>query len=217
MEMGKKLEIARIEKGMSQLDLAQEIGLSQGMVGKYERGVNRIPPDALQKISRILEKSISYFYGEDDSSENLRDLLKNMVKDNEYKARINDKGFEIPMLDELYSTNVAEQISLSRNKFPVSYNMQDEVENAFAMKTSNLGTIDLDIAVDTTIVVSTNVSPINGDKVLVYSDDHIMVRSYYKKGDIIEFRSSNPMFAEPIKKSNEYKIIGVIIVIEKRL
>ena len=74
LEMGKKLELARIEREMSQLELAQEIGLSQGMIGKYERGQNRIPPDVMQRLSRVLEKPIAYFYGEDDSALNIRDI-----------------------------------------------------------------------------------------------------------------------------------------------
>lgn len=217
MEMGKKLELSRIEKEMSQLDLAQEIGLSQGMIGKYERGVNRIPPDVLQKISRVVEKPISYFYGEDRSSDNIREILRDFVKEGEGKYVSSGKEYEVPLLDEIYSTNILEQIALARHRYPISPNVAEEKENAFAIKTSNLGTIDLDIAVDTTIVVSTNISPINGDKVLIYHHDHIMVRSYFKKGDNVEFRSSNALFPDPIAKSEPYKIIGVIIVIEKRL
>lgn len=217
VEMGKKLELARIEKEMSQLDLAQEVGLSQGMIGKYERGINRIPPDALQKISRILEKSISYFYGEDESSENIRDMIKNFIRDKDYKYSGSEGLLEIPMLDEIYSTNILEQIALARNKYSISSNIVEERESSFAIKTSNLGTIDLDVSVDTTLVVSTNVSPINGDKVLVYMDDHIIVRSYYKKADNIQFRSSNPMFPDAIKKTDLHKVLGVVIAIEKRL
>lgn len=217
MEMGKKLELARIEKEMSQLDLAQEIGLSQGMIGKYERGINRIPPDALQKISRVLEKPISYFYGEDESSDNIRNILKNFIKESETQYKGTETEFQVPLLDEIYSTNILEQISLARNKYTISPNISEEKESCFAIKTSNLGSIDLDVSVDTTVVVSTNVNPINGDKILIYHDDHIMIRSYYKKGDKVEFRSSNPMFSDPITKNESYKIIGVIIAIEKRL
>ncbi len=215
--MGKKLELARIEKELSQLELAQEVGLSQGMIGKYERGINRIPPDVLQKISRVLEKPISYFYGEDESPDNIREILKNFVKEGEGKYRTSGAEYQVPFLDELYSTNILEQIALARHKYVISPNIADEKDSCFAIKTSNLGSIDIDIAVDTTIVVSTNISPINGDKVLIFHNDMSMIRTYYKKGDMVEFTSSNPMFSEPIAKSESYKIVGVIIVMEKRL
>ncbi len=217
-EMGKRLELARIEKGISQLELAQQIGLSQGMVGKYERGLNRIPPDSLVKISEILEKPISYFYGETDSAENMQQIFKSFLKDNDFRYSTSTQSLvEVPYLDEIFSNNIIEQISLTRKKYQIQNVFAEEKDTCFAIKTSSLGTVDIDIAVDTLIIVDYNLHPINGDRVLLFYNGNPAVRSYYKRNDVIEFRSSNPLFDSPIIRDSDVKVIGVIIGVEKRI
>lgn len=63
--VGKQIKKARNEKSLSQLDLSQKMGVSRMMISRYEIGSSNIPLKQLQKISAILEKPISYFFGEE--------------------------------------------------------------------------------------------------------------------------------------------------------
>jgi SOS-response transcriptional repressor LexA len=57
---------ARMEKGMSQKDLAQAIGVAQTNVSQWERGGTRPKARNLKRLSEVLEQSVGYFLGEED-------------------------------------------------------------------------------------------------------------------------------------------------------
>ncbi|MCB9789960.1 helix-turn-helix domain-containing protein [Candidatus Nomurabacteria bacterium] len=89
--VGKQLKKARSEKNLSQEELAQKVGISRMMISRYEISSSDIPLDKLQKIAEILEKPVSYFFGEEpkqDSQEVWKEaqkyleLLKNKVGGN---------------------------------------------------------------------------------------------------------------------------------------
>ncbi len=63
--VGEKIKKARVEKSLSQEDLAEKIGVSRMMVSRYELGNSEVSIENLQKISKVLEKTISYFFGEE--------------------------------------------------------------------------------------------------------------------------------------------------------
>ena len=60
-EIGKKLKRAREDKGLSQEDVAKQIGLSKVGYGAFERGSNLIALNYLLELSRILQKPITHF------------------------------------------------------------------------------------------------------------------------------------------------------------
>ena len=63
-KLGKKIKIARIEKDMSQEQLAEAIQIKQKSISRYETG-SAIPPlEAMQKMSIVLNKSFEYFLAE---------------------------------------------------------------------------------------------------------------------------------------------------------
>ena len=63
--VGKQIKKARTEKNLSQEELAQKIGVSRMMISRYEISSSDVPIEKLQKISKVLEKPISYFFGEE--------------------------------------------------------------------------------------------------------------------------------------------------------
>ena len=65
------LKQLRAEKGVSQVELARAIGVSNGNVGDWERGRS----NALVALSRYFEISAGRLLGLDDSLENKRDDL----------------------------------------------------------------------------------------------------------------------------------------------
>lgn len=71
MNIGAKIKKARLDKGLSQaqlgIDCGWDNGSPQSRVGNYEQG-KRVPsaPD-IAVIAKVLNKSISYFFDEEDN------------------------------------------------------------------------------------------------------------------------------------------------------
>lgn len=57
-------EIKRIRKalGMSQMRLAEEVGVSFQQIQKYEKGINKISIEMIQQIARALGVSVNTFF-----------------------------------------------------------------------------------------------------------------------------------------------------------
>jgi transcriptional regulator with XRE-family HTH domain len=60
--VGRNVRIHRIDKGLTQTDLAKRIGVTFQQVQKYEQGVNRVDGGRLYKIAAVLELPISAFF-----------------------------------------------------------------------------------------------------------------------------------------------------------
>lgn len=73
--VGKQIKKARQSKALSQGQLAEKVGISRMMISRYEVGYSEVPIERLQKIAKILEKPVSYFFGE-ESVENSSKVWK---------------------------------------------------------------------------------------------------------------------------------------------
>jgi transcriptional regulator with XRE-family HTH domain len=62
VEIGRRLKSARILKGLSQTELADELGISFQQIQKYEKGANRVGSGRLWQIARFLGVPINYFF-----------------------------------------------------------------------------------------------------------------------------------------------------------
>ena len=58
------IEIKRIReaRGMSQMELAEEVGVSFQQIQKYEKGINRISAERIQQIAKALGTSVNTFF-----------------------------------------------------------------------------------------------------------------------------------------------------------
>jgi transcriptional regulator with XRE-family HTH domain len=63
--MGKRIRLRRVEIGMSQSDLGDELGVSFQQVQKYEKGVNRVGANRLHQIANALKTDVNFFYGDE--------------------------------------------------------------------------------------------------------------------------------------------------------
>jgi transcriptional regulator with XRE-family HTH domain len=66
IEVGKRVRALRLERGMSQTNLANELGLTFQQVQKYEKGTNRIGAGRLHRIAEILGVPVSTLFGSAD-------------------------------------------------------------------------------------------------------------------------------------------------------
>ena len=62
VHIGRRVRERRTLLGISQAELAEELGLTFQQVQKYERGTNRISAGRLHSISDILGVPINYFF-----------------------------------------------------------------------------------------------------------------------------------------------------------
>ena len=58
------IEIRRIReaRGISQMELAEQVGVSFQQIQKYEKGINRISVERVQQIAKALGTSVSTFF-----------------------------------------------------------------------------------------------------------------------------------------------------------
>lgn len=69
----------RNELGLSQVELAQKLGLSLQQIGKYEGGDNRVSAARLFAIATALEVSVMWFYKDIDVGVDTNFALKGVV------------------------------------------------------------------------------------------------------------------------------------------
>jgi transcriptional regulator with XRE-family HTH domain len=60
-EIGRKIQKAREEQGMTQIDLARALGITQAALSNYELGKRRLYLHKIEEIARLLRKNIDYF------------------------------------------------------------------------------------------------------------------------------------------------------------
>ncbi len=71
VEVGRRIRLQRMSAGMSQTELANEIGVTFQQVQKYEKGANRVGAGRLTQIANALRLPVSAFFegaGEPTSS-----------------------------------------------------------------------------------------------------------------------------------------------------
>ena len=69
VEVGHRIRIERLARGLSQTALANRIGVTFQQVQKYEKGVNRVGAGRLTKIAEVLGVSVGTFFSGKELSE----------------------------------------------------------------------------------------------------------------------------------------------------
>ncbi|MFR1021287.1 MAG: helix-turn-helix domain-containing protein [Enterococcus faecalis] len=85
MEFSERLKDLRKQAGLTQVGVAEKLGISQPAYASWERGVKKPTQDNLVKIAQTLNVSVDYLVG---NSEEKADELDNI----ELLFRMNSKG-----------------------------------------------------------------------------------------------------------------------------
>ena len=67
VEVGQRIRIQRLQSGLSQTSLADQLGVTFQQVQKYEKGVNRVGAGRLTKIAKVLGVPVGSFFGAHDA------------------------------------------------------------------------------------------------------------------------------------------------------
>jgi len=62
VEVGHRIRIERLARGLSQTALANQLGVTFQQVQKYEKGVNRVGAGRLTKIAEVLGITVGTFF-----------------------------------------------------------------------------------------------------------------------------------------------------------
>jgi transcriptional regulator with XRE-family HTH domain len=62
VEVGHRIRIERLSRGLSQTALASQLGVTFQQVQKYEKGVNRIGASRLFDLAHVLGVPVQFFY-----------------------------------------------------------------------------------------------------------------------------------------------------------
>ncbi len=62
VEVGRRIRIRRLERQMSQTELAGRLGVTFQQVQKYEKGLNRVGAGRLMRVAEALEVPVSFFF-----------------------------------------------------------------------------------------------------------------------------------------------------------
>jgi transcriptional regulator with XRE-family HTH domain len=62
--VGTRVRMLRIQKGMSQERLAEELGVTFQQLQKYEKGVNRISAGLLHRLTLVFKCSVEVFFAD---------------------------------------------------------------------------------------------------------------------------------------------------------
>jgi transcriptional regulator with XRE-family HTH domain len=75
VQMGRRIRLRRIEIGISQTRLGDQLGVSFQQVQKYEKGVNRVGASRLQQIAAALGVEMAFFHGRNGRKPDVESLL----------------------------------------------------------------------------------------------------------------------------------------------
>ena len=77
-EIGMRIKKARQSRGLTQLELAKDIGASQTAVALWESGNRKISTEVIERVSVVLSVSASYLlFGEKDFKDDISDNAEN--------------------------------------------------------------------------------------------------------------------------------------------
>ena len=107
-----RLKALREERGMSQNQLAKELGISRGSISFYENGQRTADIETLEKVARFFKVDYDYLMGKSASrynkgdAEQILDSLQLSDKSIENIVYYNKNFSEINVIDEIFSRNI---------------------------------------------------------------------------------------------------------------
>ena len=107
--IGIKIRAARLSKGMSQMKLAEKIGVSYQQLQKYENGRSELTVKRLRQFSDVLNLPISYFMDDGDARRisetdiTYGELDRNEIKLIRLLRKANNRKFTLRLIETIRS------------------------------------------------------------------------------------------------------------------
>jgi repressor LexA len=213
-EFGRRLRKARLERMLTQAELAEAIGRRRSLIGAYEAGViHSVPFETIERLASVLGKPVSYFTGERDEVEDEIGYIRERV-DQIYRA-LHDKVRErtVPLLGSVVAGNWESAVEDETGERVL---VPPEIEGIadYALRVRGDSMIPTLYEGDL-LFVSRNLEPRSRDVVVVRNaDGEVSVKRYIKFKDKVMLRPDNPSY-EPLSP-DEAEVLGVVIMSVRR-
>ena len=99
--VGERIRQARREKQMTQMDIAELMGLTFQQVQKYEKGTNRVACGRLLKFSQVLDRQITYFFPKQPKRSGADMRAEKRLEVSDLKKKIRKEIGQIKNVDDL--------------------------------------------------------------------------------------------------------------------
>ena len=106
----------RLKENMTQMNLADEMGVSYQAVSNWERGNSMPDISKLEELASIFNCSIDDLLGSTQETEIVKIILKDKTENKSGEINLQDMGKVIPILQPNQTNNILEEIILSENK-----------------------------------------------------------------------------------------------------
>lgn len=80
----------RLEKGMTQKEVADKLGTNYQTYQQWERGVRSPKLDSLERLSNIFSVTTDYLIGNEDEFEEIFNIIRKNIKTEEDKNSLKD-------------------------------------------------------------------------------------------------------------------------------
>jgi repressor LexA len=205
MTLGEKIRKARINKGLTQSRLAQILGISNSTLNKYENNTLRPNVYILEKIAKVLDIPIQYFFeNETPNFSNVKEvemvilpILGNIRAGQPLFAEEHLQGY-MPFPKEMLSVGYEHFLLRAEGDSMIGDGIEDG---------------------DVVLIRVQNYVDYNGQIVAVIIDgNETCLKHLYhpENSDMVILRSSNPAYSDIVHPANDIIINGVYMGVFKK-
>ena len=193
---GERIKQRRKEIGLSVDILAERVGVSRATMYRYENGdIEKVPVNHLRPLAKVLNTSVSYLMGWDESPTSESSNLLSLPSNTSYPL-VGDIACGTPILSE---ENITEYI-----QFP------DDMEVDFCLRCRGDSMVDARIYDGDIVFIRQQPEVENGEIAAVLIGEETTLKRVYRSGDTLTLIAANSAYA-PMVYTGE-QLAGVRIL-----
>lgn len=226
--IGKQIKFYRKKQNLSQIDLAEKLGIDRVSVTRYESGARRVNQDMLFKLSDILHISIDELFPETVSENNV-DILPIY---NQLDASRQHKVYTYAQtqLDEQNNINDENTTYITTGRstaagLPINGDSEDALQQQLVVSRDEIprgadevitiagDSMEPDLPKGSKQFIHYQPVPDSDGQIMVVNikDEGITCKKLYRDGDKIKLVSINEKYEPMIYPADEIKVIGKVI------
>ena len=165
LKIGRQIRDLRKAKGITLIEMAEQIGRSVGYISQVERGVSSLPIPTLQSISKVLDVQLSWFFHTD--FETPMEEINHIVR-SEARRSLNFAGTGIR--EELLSPHLSGQLQMILTTFAPGSSTESRERKGEEGGLLQSGTLELGIGEKSFLLKA-------GDSFILTDDEQHWVRN----------------------------------------
>lgn len=201
IEIGKRIKSRRAELGMTQGDIAAEIGVAVSTIQRYETGsINKVKLPVVQAIARVLRVNPNWLVGKTDNS-NIDDLI---LPDNILPM---PKTRKIPLL----GTIACGEPILAAENLDGEVDIPENIHADFALRCKGDSMINARIFDGDIVYIRQQAIVDDGDIAAVLINDEATLKRIRLFPDHVVLEPENPLFRALVywdEEMNSVRILG---------